>query len=462
MARIFISYSRASKDVIEELVQDLTSDDHEIWFDHHLTGGQKWWDNILSEIRKCEIFVAALTLDSLESRACRREAKYASDLRKILLPVRLSDKVLPNSLPPDLSELQWVDYSRPDKQALKNLQRTLRYLPKSPPLPDSLPDAPAVPISYLSNLRSKIDTDSQLQLHDQIELVFELRRQFRIGDPANEIIDLLGRLKKRDDLFAKVAQDIDQLIREIGTDPPIGDQSPSPKPELPGPEDNHVPPEPAPAAASISSGPQVINPPVTPNAPDVLPVTGGGGNLPEPKKSIFAISVTKAIIIFSLLAIGGLIIGFYAIIPPSQTPNEFPLLGEIVNSAEPLKVKVLGAIYTVSDRKLQVNLMITNAGKEPVRLGEFQSAGARFLNPDVYTSKVNYPENLVAVHGLSLSDNSPIQPGETRAITIFVQDSRQSDRLSYDVNKSPPSLLYFFTPSGYRYQIDIGGFQKVR
>jgi hypothetical protein len=30
MAKIFISYDRASKDIVEELVQDLRDDDHEI------------------------------------------------------------------------------------------------------------------------------------------------------------------------------------------------------------------------------------------------------------------------------------------------------------------------------------------------------------------------------------------------------------------------------------------------
>jgi TIR domain len=78
MAKIFISYDRASKDIVEQVVEDLTDDDHAIWFDQHLTGGQNWWDNILSEIRQCEIFVAALTPASLESRACQRELKYAT------------------------------------------------------------------------------------------------------------------------------------------------------------------------------------------------------------------------------------------------------------------------------------------------------------------------------------------------------------------------------------------------
>jgi thiol-disulfide isomerase/thioredoxin len=95
MAKIFISYSRASKDVIEEMIQDLTDDGQETWFDQHLTGGQRWWDNILSEIRECEVFVAALTPDFLESKACQREMKYAKDLLRTLLPIRLSDKVLP-------------------------------------------------------------------------------------------------------------------------------------------------------------------------------------------------------------------------------------------------------------------------------------------------------------------------------------------------------------------------------
>src|SRR5262249_6152446 len=144
-------------------------------------------ENILSELRQCEVFVAAITPAFLESRACQREMNYAKDLQKITLPVRLSDKVLPDSLPPHLSELQWVDYSQLDKQALKSMQRTLRRLQKAPPLPDPLPHAPPVPIPYLSSLRAKIESELQLQYRDQIQLVFELRQQFRKGDAAKEI-----------------------------------------------------------------------------------------------------------------------------------------------------------------------------------------------------------------------------------------------------------------------------------
>jgi hypothetical protein len=462
MAKIFISYDRASKDVVEELVKDLTADDHKIWFDQHLTGGHKWWDNILSEIRKCEIFVAALTPASLDSRACQREAKYAKDVQRILLPVRLSDKVSPNSLPPELSELQWVDYTRLDKQALISLQRTLRNLSATPPLPDPLPDLPPVPISYLSSLRAKIETDTQLQLQDQIQLLFELRRQIRNGDPAKEIMDLLQRLKNRGDLFAVVSQDIDDLIRDIGREFPIGDRIPPPEPEPPGLDEDDEPPKPLFAAAPVPPEPSVLDLPVRPSTSEVLPGSGGGGELSEAKKIHLRFLDKKAIFTISLLAIIVAIIGFFSITQPSQSPNAFPLQADIISSTYPLQVKVLGAIYTVSDRKLKFDLKITNAGKKPVRLGEFQSAGVRFLNPDVYTSKLSYPENLVADHGLSLSDDSPIPPGATRELTVSIQDTRQSDRLSYDVNKSPPSLLYFFDPLGSRYEVDIGGFVRTR
>ena len=273
-------------------------------------------------------------------RACQRELKYALELQRTPLPVRMSAKVSPESLPPDLSELQWVDYSRPDKQALKSLQRTLRYLPKAPPLPDPLPDAPAVPISYLSNLRSKIECDSQLQFQDQIQLVFEFRTQFRNGDFIKEILDLLQRLKKRDDLFAKVAQEIDYLIRDIGRKFLIGDWSPPPEPEPPGPVEDGEPPnspfavapvlseppievapiplEPAIAAAPICPERSVLDQLVPPSVPEVMPGTGGGRELLEVKKPISSPSPTKALFISAVFAIGVGIFAVYLFFAPGN------------------------------------------------------------------------------------------------------------------------------------------------
>src|SRR5262245_6056763 len=208
MAKIFISYSRADLEAIKTLVEDLEDAGHASWFDQALTGGQRWWDNILANIRDCEVFISGLTPDSLESQACKRELDYAARLGKPILPVQLSEDLQPNLLPPGLSELQCINYCRQDKRAALALGRAIGALPKPSPLPDPLPAPPLVPVSYLSTLKEKIETESPLDYKEQITLVIELRDHFRQGRPAEEIAEMLNRLKKRDDLLAKAAHEI--------------------------------------------------------------------------------------------------------------------------------------------------------------------------------------------------------------------------------------------------------------
>jgi len=215
MAIVFISYDRAHQDVVKKLVQDLRDDEHETWFDQKLEGGQLWWDTVLSEIRKSEIFVTALTPESLESQACQRELKYALDLKRPVLPIRLCAAVRPEFLSSYIHELQVVDYFEQDVQTLKSLQRAIKKLSKAPPLPDPLPEPPAIPVSYVVNLSNLIDSDSELNKDQQMKLVFELRKHYHDGRPAKEIVPLVHKLKKRDDLLAKVQRDLDDLLDEI-------------------------------------------------------------------------------------------------------------------------------------------------------------------------------------------------------------------------------------------------------
>jgi methane/ammonia monooxygenase subunit B len=171
----------------------------------------------------------------------------------------------------------------------------------------------------------------------------------------------------------------------------------------------------------------------------------------------------------SLAAVLGTVIIFYAI-TVSNYPNTIPLqAGDFRNiealagevDSGPLKIQYLGGSYKVPGRELVANFKITNEGKEAVRIGEFQTAGLRFLNPDVFTTKVDYPDYLLAERGLTLSDNAPIQPGETKEITMTVQDARwDTERLSglaYDVDSSFAGLMFFFTAAGERYPMEVGG-----
>ena len=139
MGGVFLSYSRDSADVAEALAADLKDLGHAVWFDHELSGGQTWWDQILARTRACDVFVLALTPQSLTSTACEREYDYAAALGKPVLPVLLSDGISMNLLPPALAQIQLVDYRSRDRAAGLRLARALGSLPPAGPLPDPLP-----------------------------------------------------------------------------------------------------------------------------------------------------------------------------------------------------------------------------------------------------------------------------------------------------------------------------------
>jgi hypothetical protein len=215
MKKVFVSYSRTNLDVVTQLIQDLQAVGVQAWHDQTLTGGQRWWDNILANIRECDIFVFALSPESWASEACRSELAYVQQLSKSVLPVLVADGINLNLLPPPLNEIQVTDYRRCDKEAAFALVKSINTAPSSPALPDSLPTPPPVPVSYLSNLKERIDSTAPLSSQEQIGLIFELEGGMRDGRSPAELRDLLLSLRRRDDLLAKVATRIDEALAAL-------------------------------------------------------------------------------------------------------------------------------------------------------------------------------------------------------------------------------------------------------
>ena len=195
--KIFISYSRENQDVIKILSQDFDELGYEVWFDYELTGGQAWWEQILEKIRECGLFVISLSPHVLDSHACKLEWIYAHALGKTILPILVADDVSMNLLPPELSKLQYVDYRSQDKNAAFSLNKALIKLPEPQPLPDTLPEPPEVPISYLSSLKDQIETTAALSFQEQSALILKLKERIGQMDDAEDARILLG---KRDDL----------------------------------------------------------------------------------------------------------------------------------------------------------------------------------------------------------------------------------------------------------------------
>jgi len=213
VASIFLSYGRSSEAITTELASDLTALGHEVWFDRHLSGGQRWWDAILASIRTCEIFVFVLDPGSLDSRACRSEYRYGAALGKPILPVRVSAEVSTGMLPVELSQFQCVDYLSRDHDSALKLARAIGSLKPAGPLPDPLPEPPPPPVSRLGELAARLDDAGQLGYEQQTALLVELKTLLRDQpSAADDALKLLEKLRRHPGTFAAVADEIDELL----------------------------------------------------------------------------------------------------------------------------------------------------------------------------------------------------------------------------------------------------------
>ncbi|GFO71466.1 methane/ammonia monooxygenase subunit B [Bathymodiolus japonicus methanotrophic gill symbiont] len=147
-------------------------------------------------------------------------------------------------------------------------------------------------------------------------------------------------------------------------------------------------------------------------------------------------------------------------------PITTPLQAGLMRGIQPIdmpetsiSVKVEDASYRVPGRAMQMTLTITNNGDSAVRLGEFMTASVRFLEPDVLEDESGYPDDLLAEEGLTVSDNSPLAPGETRTVEVTASDAawevyRLAD-LIYDPDSRFAGLLFFFDEDGNRQMIMV-------
>ena len=210
MPGIFLSYARETTSAAKTLAEDIEKLGYATWLDQDLHGGKAWWEQILAQIRDCEIFVLALSPDSVRSTACSREANYAETLGKPILPIMVAEGV--GVLPARLSKIHYVDYRRQDRDALADLARALRATPPAAALPQPLPEPPAIPLSYLERIAEQIDAETPLGSKDQSEIVSELRGGLNEPETAADARALLERLGKRPELLARIGREIEELL----------------------------------------------------------------------------------------------------------------------------------------------------------------------------------------------------------------------------------------------------------
>ena len=231
---LFISYSSQDRSAIEPLTAALRRARQQVWFDDDLGGGEAWWNEILEQIRSCELFIVALSNHSLESKPCQAELRYAKALQRPILPVRIGpvDSMRANPL----ASLQVIDFQNPTVDTGIQLVSAVHALAtQQPPLPSPLPDEPPVPFAYLMRLSSTL-TEQDLDPRQQTHLLTELKSGLEEDgdDPTarNDIARLLRTLRDRSDVTYRTRSEIDNLLASVDAKPPTAAAS-STEPDQP-------------------------------------------------------------------------------------------------------------------------------------------------------------------------------------------------------------------------------------
>jgi len=117
-ARIFLSYARQDRGIVEDLYRKLFDAGFRPWMDKDILAGELWKSSIQRAVQSSHFFLACLSKNSVSKRGyLQKEIKFALDIWQgmleediYLVPVRLEDCEVPVSL----REFQWVNLFEPD------------------------------------------------------------------------------------------------------------------------------------------------------------------------------------------------------------------------------------------------------------------------------------------------------------------------------------------------------------
>ena len=275
--RIFVSYARKDRSAVEAMVRDLDRAGHQMWIDNELTGGQAWWDTILGQIRACDLYLFAVSPESLRSRACRLELDYGMTVRRPLLPVLIQDVTIAHA-PPAIANTQIVDYRVRTVENSIALVSAVANRPPAPALTGPLPAQPPPPISYMNQFAESIEAPD-LSYSQQNHLLADLRGYLdEDDDDRMAALQLLERLRRRRDISEGIARQIDQILQpQVAARAGAG---PTPPRYTPPPAQPMWRPQPQPSrpptAAFVSSPPPPAAQPYRPPTPPVQPARPAG------------------------------------------------------------------------------------------------------------------------------------------------------------------------------------------
>lgn len=142
MTNIFISYSRQCIGFVDDLAHKLEKQGFTIWTDYlSLIPGRPWAEQIEKGLREAELLLLVVSPESISSRSVEIEWRHFLEHKKRI--ILLIFQAVP--LPPELADLEWVDFRGAFAPALKKLlKRIAAPTPQETCAPQSGFKAPAV------------------------------------------------------------------------------------------------------------------------------------------------------------------------------------------------------------------------------------------------------------------------------------------------------------------------------
>ena len=121
---VFVSYSRRDwDDAVSAITQRLRQAGFQLWVDQgFLVGGEDWMDAIGEALKKCSVCLLAMSPDAMRSRYVKMEYRFFFNNDKPIVPVKVKPVA---ELPPELSGIQYIDFTIEKASNYDELHRTL-------------------------------------------------------------------------------------------------------------------------------------------------------------------------------------------------------------------------------------------------------------------------------------------------------------------------------------------------
>jgi hypothetical protein len=126
LSKIFISYSRADKSIVDEFINQLEAAGHPVWVDREgIRGGEQWRQEIVEAIEQNDVFLLVLTHNSIKSDHVRTEVDLAKESRKKIIPVAMQRVEIPTSMKYQLAGLQRINMYPDHEDGFRELLASL-------------------------------------------------------------------------------------------------------------------------------------------------------------------------------------------------------------------------------------------------------------------------------------------------------------------------------------------------